>query len=62
MENPLSLLPPKVRAVVYAVLGIAAFAVAAWQAADGDWLQAAALFLGFLGFSTAVSNTPVKGT
>jgi hypothetical protein len=54
--NPLSALPPKVRLYVYAVLGIAALIVAAVQAADGDWLQAVALFLGSLGFGTAGSN------
>jgi ketopantoate hydroxymethyltransferase len=60
MQNPLELLPPKVRAVVYAVLGLAAIGVGAWQASDGDILVAVALGLGALGFGTALSNTPVK--
>ena len=58
MNNPLSALPPTVRLYAYAVLGVAALVVAAIQAADGDWLQGIALFLGSLGFGTAASNVP----
>lgn len=60
MTNPLTLLPPKVRLVVYAVLTLAAIALAAYQAADGDWLVAASYVLGALGFGTATSNTPAR--
>lgn len=56
MKNPLTYLPAKYRLAVYCVLGLVALAVAAVQAADGDWLQAIALFLGSLGFGTAGSN------
>jgi hypothetical protein len=56
--NPLSALPPTIRLYVYAVLGLLALGVAAWQAAGGDWLQAVGLFLGSLGFGTAASNVP----
>lgn len=56
MTNPLSSLPPKVRLYVYLILGVIALGIAAWQAADGDWLKAAGLLLGSLGFGTAVSN------
>jgi hypothetical protein len=59
--NPLSVLPAKVRLYVYAVLGLVALGVAAWQAGDGDWLQAVGLFLGSLGFGTAASNVPSSG-
>jgi hypothetical protein len=55
-SNPLTALPPKVRLYVYAVLGLIALGVAAFQAAGGDWLQAVSLFLGSLGFGTAASN------
>ena len=60
-SNPLSALPPKVRLYVYAVLGLIALGIAAFQAADGDWLQAVGLFLGSLGFGTAASNVPADG-
>jgi hypothetical protein len=60
MNNPLTVLPPRVRLVVYAILGLAALVIAAVQAADGDWLEAAALFLGSLGFGTAGSNVDVE--
>ena len=56
-KNPLQYLPDNVRVTVYVVLGLAALAVAAVQAADGDWVQAVSLFLGSLGFGTAASNT-----
>ena len=56
MKNPLTYLPAKYRLAAYCVLGLLALAVAAVQAADGDWLQAVALFLGSLGFGTAGSN------
>lgn len=56
MQNPLTYLPAKYRRIAYAVLGLLAFAVGAAQAAQGDWLQALALFLGTLGFGTAGSN------
>lgn len=55
-KNPLTFLPARYRLAVYAVLGLVALGVSAWQAADGDWLQAVSLFLGSLGFGTAASN------
>jgi hypothetical protein len=54
--NPLTALPPKFRRYAYAVLGLAALVVSAWQAADGDWWVFATLLLGSLGFSTAAAN------
>ena len=51
-------LPPNVRLAVYAFLAVLALGVAAWQASDGDWLNAIGLFLGFLGFGTAGVNVP----
>jgi hypothetical protein len=53
MKNPLQYLPPSVRTWVYLVLGLVALAIGAYQASDGDWLQAVALLLGSLGFATA---------
>lgn len=58
MSNPLAVLPPKVRAYVYAVLALAAVGVGAWQASQGDWLEAVGLFLGALGFGTAQTHNP----
>lgn len=60
MNNPLALLPPAVRLYVYVVLGVLFLAFTAWQASEGDWVKAVALFLGSLGFATASSNTPKK--
>lgn len=66
MNNPLTnVLTPRVRAVLYAALFVGALAFAAWQAADGDWLQfVGGLITALLG-ATAASNaswTPVPNT
>lgn len=55
-RNPLTFLPARYRRVAYAVLGLVALGVGAWQAGNGDWLEAVGLFLGSLGFGTAGSN------
>jgi len=55
--NPLTAIPARFRLYVYAVLTLAAFALAAYKAAEGDWVEFAALLLGSLGFGTATSNT-----
>ena len=52
-------LPPKVRKYVYAALAVAALALSAYKASDGDWLEFAGLLLGSLGFGTATANTKV---
>lgn len=51
--NPFDLLPPKARAVVYAIFWLGALVLAAFQATDGDWLQMAVYILGALGFMQA---------
>lgn len=51
-------LPPQARKYAYALLGLAALALGAYKASDGDWLEFAGLLLGSLGFGTAASNTP----
>lgn len=56
--NPLDAIPAKARLYAYAVLTLAAIAVAAYQAAEGDWLEFAGLVLGALGFGTATTHTP----
>lgn len=57
MANPLTdVLPPAVRKYVYALLALAALALAAYKASNGDWLEFAGLLLGSLGFGTAGSN------
>lgn len=58
MVNPLASLPPKVRGYAYAILALAALALGAYQAAQGDWLEFAVLLLGALGFGTAKTHTP----
>ena len=55
--NPLNnVLPPKIRLYVYALLTLAALALAAYKASEGDWIEFAATLLGSLGFGTAASN------
>lgn len=56
--NPLEAIPPKARLYVYAVLTLTALALAAYQAAQGDWLEFVGLLLGSLGFGTATTHTP----
>jgi hypothetical protein len=58
--NPLTAIPPKARLYVYALLTLAAVALGAYKAAEGDWLEFAGLLLGSLGFSTAASNTDAR--
>jgi hypothetical protein len=54
--NPLSRIPAKVRLTIYVVATLALLAIAAWQAADGDWLKAIGLFASSLVTLTAGSN------
>ena len=54
--NPLTAIPPKARLYVYAALTLAALALGAYKAAEGDWLEFVGLLLGSLGFGTAASN------
>lgn len=56
--NPLAVIPAKARLYAYALLTLAALALAAYKAAEGDWLEFVALLLGSLGFGTATTNTP----
>jgi hypothetical protein len=56
--NPLTVIPAKVRKYVYAVLLLAALALSAYKASEGDWFEFAGLLLGSLGFGTAAANTP----
>jgi hypothetical protein len=60
--NPLDAIPPKARLYAYAVLSLVALVVAAYQAAQGDWLEFAGLLLGSLGFGTATTHTPATFT
>lgn len=59
--NPLTAIPARFRLYVYAVLTLAAIALAAYKAAEGDWVEFSALLLGSLGFGTATSNTNPEG-
>lgn len=60
--NPLTAIPAKARLYVYAALTLAALGLAAYKAAEGDWLEFFGLLLGSLGFGTATSNTPATFT
>lgn len=60
--NPLDAIPPKARLYVYAALTLAALALAAYKAAQGDWLEFVGLLLGSLGFGTATTHTPATFT
>lgn len=57
------ILPPTARKYVYAILGLAALCLSAYQATQGDWLEFAGYVLGALGFGTARANvtTTTKG-
>lgn len=59
--NPLTLLPDRVRLYLYVAFSVAMLAVSAYQAADGDLLQALGLLLGSLVGGTAATHTPRKG-
>lgn len=58
----LTVIPTRYRRYVYAVLGLAALALSAYKASQGDWLEMAGIVLGSLGFGVAASNTPDNGT
>jgi hypothetical protein len=58
--NPFDVLPANIRRYVYAVLGLAALVLAAFKAADGDWLEAAGVLLGSLGFGQATAKTDAR--
>ncbi|WP_374457699.1 hypothetical protein [Nocardioides sp.] len=60
--NPLEAIPARFRKYAYAVLTLAALALAAYKAAEGDWLEFAGLLLGSLGFGTATTHTPATFT
>lgn len=58
MSNPLDdIVPARHRRRVYALLALLALGLAAYKAAEGDWLEFASYVLGMLGFGTATSNT-----
>ncbi|APH01678.1 hypothetical protein IGS73_10565 [Janibacter indicus] len=54
----LTTIPAKYRKYVYALLALAALALSAYKASQGDWVEFAGLILGGLGFGTATANTP----
>lgn len=54
--NPLTAIPAKARLYVYALLTVAALALSAYKASEGDWIEFAGILLGSLGFGTAASN------
>lgn len=54
--NPLAILPAKVRLAVYAVVFVVGLALAAWQAAEGDWVAFGVLITGSLTGALAGSN------
>ena len=57
-DNPLTdALPAKYRKIAYAVLFVAALAVAAYQGSEGDWWEAAGALLTSLVGALATSNT-----
>jgi len=58
--NPLDAIPAKARLYVYSILAVAAHAVGAYKASEGDWLEFTGLLLGALGFGTATTHTPAS--
>lgn len=57
MQNPLTVLPARIRAYVYAALVLAAIVYGAWQAADGDWKTAVGSIITALVGGQALANT-----
>lgn len=58
MSNPLTdVLPEQVRKYAYAVLFVASLVFAAFQAADGDWVQLVGGLIVALYGATAASNS-----
>lgn len=57
--NPLAALPTRVRRTVYAVVFVVGLALAAWQAAQGDWVAFGVLLTGSLTSALAGSNVTV---
>lgn len=61
MSNPLTdVLPAKARKYLYAVLFVASLGFAAWQAADGNWVEFFSAIVVALFGATATSNTDVE--
>lgn len=59
MKNALNeLLPRKARLGLYVVVTVGALGVAAWQAAEGNWLVFAGSLFGSLTTLLAAGNTP----
>ena len=54
-------LNPKLRAALHVLLGLIFSGLGAWQAAEGNTLEALMLFLPTLQSALAVANTPYNG-
>lgn len=54
--NPLAVLPAKYRLAIYAIVFVVGLALAAWQAAEGDWVAFGVLITGALTGALAGSN------
>lgn len=60
-EEMSQLLNPKLRAALYVLVGLIFAGLGAWQAAEGNALEALMLFLPTLQSALAVANTPYNG-
>ena len=60
-EEMSQLLNPKLRAALYVLVGLIFSGLGAWQAAEGNTLEALMLFLPTLQSALAVTNTPYNG-
>ena len=60
-EEMSQLLNPKLRAALYVLVGLIFSGLGAWQAAEGNTLEALMLFLPTLQSALAVANTPYNG-
>lgn len=60
MLDFLTLIPPQYRKWVYALIGLASFAVGIWKASDGDWMEFLWSLIVSTGAATAGKN--VNGT
>lgn len=55
--NPLALVPARYRLYVYSVLSLAALAIGAWQAAEGNWTTFIAALVTSMVHAMAATNT-----
>lgn len=59
MLDFLTMIPPKWRRWVYALIGLGSFAIGVWQASDGHWVEFFYTLIVSAGSATAGRNVTV---